>query len=167
MRVLRPGGRLGMANWTPDSWVGEQFRLQARYQPPPAGVLPPAAWGTLERLEDLIGGEVSDLTTSQEYVELVHHSTASLFELFKDWFGPVASVLARLDPDRADAFTRDWLDLADAAQRRHRRDVRHPVDLPAGRGGQAFVRPCRRGTRRQAVPAQGRSRRRCRLLDIM
>ena len=81
---------------------------------PPAGVLPPAAWGTLERLENLIGGEVSDLTTSHEYVEMVHHSTTSLFELFKDWFGPVATVLARLDDDRARAFTRDWLALADA-----------------------------------------------------
>ena len=113
MRVLRPGGRLGMANWTPDSWVGEKFRLQARYLPLPDGILPPAAWGTLERLENLIGGEISDLTTSQEYVEMVHHSTTSLFELFRDSFGPLASALARLDHDRADAFAREWVDLAD------------------------------------------------------
>jgi SAM-dependent methyltransferase len=113
LRVLRPGGRLGMANWTPDSWVGELFRLLGRYLPPPAGVLPPTAWGTGERLDTLIGGQLSDLTTSQEYVEVVHHSTTSLFELFKDWFGPLAAALARLDDDRAATLTREFLDLAD------------------------------------------------------
>jgi SAM-dependent methyltransferase len=114
MRVLRPGGRLGMSNWTPDSWVGELFRLLSRYVPPPAGVLPPAAWGTLERLENLIGGGVSDLTTSQEYVEMVHYSPTSLFQLFKDWFGPMSGALARLDDDRAAVLTREFLDLTDA-----------------------------------------------------
>src|SRR6476661_6181534 len=126
MRVLRPGGRLGMANWTPESWVGEKFQLQARYLPPPDGVLPPTAWGTLERLENLIGGEVSDLTTSQEYVEMVHHSTTSLFGLFRDSFGPLVSVLARLDPDRADAFAREWVDLAD----RHNVATDGTCDIP-------------------------------------
>jgi hypothetical protein len=81
---------------------------------PPAGVLPPAAWGTLERLENLIGGEVDDLTTSHEYVEVVHHSTTSLFELFKDWFGPMATALARLDDEGAAALARDFVALADA-----------------------------------------------------
>jgi SAM-dependent methyltransferase len=114
MRVLRPGGRLGMSNWTPDSWVGELFRLLSRYVPPPAEVLPPAAWGTLERLENLIGGGVSDLTTSQEYVEMVHYSPTSLFQLFKDWFGPMSGALARLDDDRAAVLTREFLDLTDA-----------------------------------------------------
>ncbi len=101
-----------MANWTPDSWVGAQFRLQDRYLPPPAGILPPAAWGTRDRLEQLLAGQVSDLDTSTQSADFVHHSTSSLFELFKDWFGPVATVIARVNPGQAAAFTGEWLDLA-------------------------------------------------------
>jgi len=113
VRVLRPGGRLGMANWTPDSWVGAQFGLQARYLPPPDGVLPPAIWGTRERLEELFAGLVADLQTSTQHADFVHHSTTSLFTLFKDWFGPVATTVSRLTGDQAAAFTRDWTALAD------------------------------------------------------
>jgi ubiquinone/menaquinone biosynthesis C-methylase UbiE len=113
VRVLRPGGRLGMANWTPDSWVGGQFALQARYLPPPAGVVPPSAWGTRDRLEQLLEGQVSGLETSESYTDIVHHSTRSLFELFKDWFGPLASTLGRLDADQAAEFTADWIRHAD------------------------------------------------------
>src|SRR5215470_4001781 len=55
IRVLRPGGRLGMANWTPHGWVGSNFALQSRFAPPPPGVLPPSSWGTSERLAELFG----------------------------------------------------------------------------------------------------------------
>jgi ubiquinone/menaquinone biosynthesis C-methylase UbiE len=113
VRVLRPGGRLGLANWTPQSWVGEQFRLQAAYLPPPAGVRPPSQWGTRSRLDELFGEQVSDLEATERYIDLVHHSTAGLFGLFRDWFGPVATVLASVDAERAEAFRRDWITLSD------------------------------------------------------
>jgi ubiquinone/menaquinone biosynthesis C-methylase UbiE len=113
MRVLRAGGRLGMANWTPESWVGAQFALQSRYIPPPPGVLPPAVWGTMDRLQELFASQVESLQTTGQTADFVHHSTTDLFELFKDWFGPVATVLARLDPKEGPAFARDWIALAD------------------------------------------------------
>ena len=139
LRVLRPGGRLGLANWTPDSWVGEQFRLQASYLPPPAGGQPPTAppaappmaapmaWGTRARLEELLGAGMRDLRTSEQYVDFVHHSTASLFELFRDWFGPVATVLARLDDEQRAAFARDWL----ALEERHNVAPDGTCEIPA------------------------------------
>ncbi|MDQ3761336.1 MAG: hypothetical protein M3460_06425 [Actinomycetota bacterium] len=55
LRVLRGGGRLGMANWTPQGWAGSQFALQAQFVPPPAGLAPPTGWGTEERLRELFG----------------------------------------------------------------------------------------------------------------
>ncbi len=113
VRVLRPGGRLGMANWTPDSWVGAQFGLQARYLPPPAGVPAAVRWGTRDGIEHLLAGRVGDLRITTRTVDFVHHSTSSLFELFRDWFGPVATVVARLDPGRLAAFSLDWLAIAD------------------------------------------------------
>lgn len=113
VRVLRPGGRLGMANWIPDSWVGAQFGLQARYLPPPAGVPEAVRWGSRDGLERLLAGRISGLDTRTRSVDFVHHSTSSLFELFRDWFGPVATVIAGVDPGQVAAFTRDWLAVAD------------------------------------------------------
>jgi ubiquinone/menaquinone biosynthesis C-methylase UbiE len=127
MRVLRPGGRLGMANWTPDSCVGEQFGLQARYLPPPAGVLPATRWGTREGLERLLGG-VASLQTTEQNADFVHYSTTTLFEHFRAWFGPVVTAMSRLDPDEAAAFTRDWIALAD----RHNIATDGTCEIPSG-----------------------------------
>jgi SAM-dependent methyltransferase len=117
IRVLRPGGRLGMANWTPDSWIGAQFGLQARFMAPPPGVRAPTLWGTVEGIEALLGRSVETLRTTEQYVDVVHDDTAGLFELFQHWCGPVATVLAHLEsepgPERAAAFTREWITLAD------------------------------------------------------
>lgn len=87
LRVLRGGGRLGMANWTPRGWAGAQFRLQAQILTPPPGLVPPSAWGTEERLRELFGDRVSSLESRREHAEFCHHDTSSLLELFREWFG--------------------------------------------------------------------------------
>jgi hypothetical protein len=113
LRVLRPAGRLGLASWTPASWVGAQFALQARYLPPPAGLSPPPRWGTPDGLADLFGPGLAEQHLTTETFDFVHPDTRALFELFRDWFGPVATVLAAVDGDRAAAFEREWMALAD------------------------------------------------------
>ena len=55
-RVCKPGGQIGLANWTPDSFVGQLFKLIGQYLPPAAGVKSPALWGTRERLDELFAG---------------------------------------------------------------------------------------------------------------
>ena len=133
MRVLRPGGRLGMANWTPESWVGAQFALGARYIPPPPGAWRQPVWGTVQRLEELFASLVESLQTSGQTADFVHHSTNSLWELVRDWFGPAATI----DPGSSPATHGIHQGLGRPgrrAQRRHRWDLRNPVALPSGRG---------------------------------
>jgi SAM-dependent methyltransferase len=115
LRVLRPGGRLGMANWTPDSWVGHQFALSARHRPggPPPGVPVPTVWGTREGLRSLLADGCGAIDVREEYVDFMAPSTAELFELFRDWFGPVATVWAALDDSGRTAYEREWIELAD------------------------------------------------------
>jgi SAM-dependent methyltransferase len=113
LRVLRPGGRLGMANWTPAGWVGRQFALAARYAPPPAGVRPPSEWGTTARLAELFADRVTGFTAEPQRCFFVHHDVRSLLELFREWFGPVATLWAALDDAQRQAFADEWIALAE------------------------------------------------------
>jgi SAM-dependent methyltransferase len=113
LRVLKPGGRLGMANWIPTSWVGEQFGLQAAYLPPPEGLRPPTRWGTREGLAELLPADVWRVEFTEQYVDYVQHSTVALWELFSQWFGPVVTVLAAVGPERGAAFREEWIALCD------------------------------------------------------
>jgi SAM-dependent methyltransferase len=112
LRVLRPGGRLGLASWTPSSWVAGQFVLQARYLPPPPGLAPPARWGTPDGLAELLGPHIFQERLTTETFEFVHPDSRALFDLFRVWFGPVASVLAAVDDEGAATFEREWLALS-------------------------------------------------------
>jgi ubiquinone/menaquinone biosynthesis C-methylase UbiE len=77
LRVLRGGGRLGMANWTPQSWAGSQFGLVAQFLPPPPGLVPASAWGTEKRLRELFGDRIFNAAHDgtceicSEYLEVV------------------------------------------------------------------------------------------------
>jgi len=112
LRVLRPGGRLGMANWTPNGWVGRMFALVAGFRPPPEGVRPPSVWGTPDGLERLLGAGTTSITALERTVDFVHHSAEDLFELFRDWFGPVSTLWAGLDEAQREQFRAEFLALS-------------------------------------------------------
>lgn len=113
LRVLRPGGRLGMANWTPQGWIGSMFRLTAEYRPLPLGVQAPIAWGTRERLEELLGQGTASLTIRERSLDFVYHSAAALFDLFAEYFGPTATLWPELDHEQQESFRSKWITLAD------------------------------------------------------
>jgi len=112
VRVLAPaGGRLGMANWTPEGMVGEFFALGARYVPPPAGVRAATRWGTETGLQDLLGGLVADLRVRVRTTEFVYPSAEFMLDYFRNWFGPTATQFAALDEASQASFAEELLAL--------------------------------------------------------
>lgn len=120
LRVCRPGGTIGMVNFTPEGIGGEFFGTFARYAPPPPpGSSPPTAWGSEEHVRELFGDRVSSLDlTRKEYVERWPGGPVGYVEFFKATFGPVIALSAFLDgrPEQA-ALDADFLEFARRANR--------------------------------------------------
>ncbi len=111
LRVCRPGGRIGMANWTPDSTVGRMFAIAVAHAPPPVEIDPPPLWGTEERLRELWGEGVSSLETSRQQVVFRYRSPEHWLEFFKAYFGPTQAAFERLDDAGQLALANDLLEL--------------------------------------------------------
>src|SRR4029453_9745338 len=75
-RVCRPGGRIGLANWTPESLVGRMFRVFGKYQPPPAGTQPGSLWGTESYLRTLFADNANSIVTTKRYFKFRYRSAA-------------------------------------------------------------------------------------------
>lgn len=110
LRVVKPGGQIGMANWTPDSFIGGLFRTLGKYVPPPAGVDSPALWGTEDHLEQLFAAASKVHTSSQSYV-IRYHSAQHWLQVWREIYGPLQKAFASLEADAADALTADLLTL--------------------------------------------------------
>ena len=104
LRVCRSGGRIGMANWTPDGFWGQTFALVARYIPPPAGVRPPAEWGTETRLAELFGQAAESTRVARRSALFRFRSSAHWIEVFSRYFGPIIRVREMLDDKRRNEF---------------------------------------------------------------
>lgn len=115
LRVCRPGGAVGMLNFTPEGLISDFFGALADYAPaPPPGTQPPPLWGSEEHVRALFGDRVSSLeTTRRDYVERAA-SPQDYRDLCKGTFGPIAAMYADLadDPERAAALDRALLDFA-------------------------------------------------------
>ena len=120
LRVCRPGGTIGMINFTPEGLAGDFFRLFGKYAPPPPpGALPPLMWGSEEHVRGLFGDRVTSLElTRREYVERAA-SPRDYCELFNQSFGPAVGIRAGLadQPESAEAFDRDFLGFAARSNR--------------------------------------------------
>jgi SAM-dependent methyltransferase len=111
LRVVRGGGRIGMANWTPEGFVGQLFKTIGRHLPPPAGLKPPSLWGTEDYLRQLFSSEASAMHVERKLFNFRYASAAHMLQMFRDYYGPVHKAFAALGPDAGRALEQDMLQL--------------------------------------------------------
>lgn len=116
-RVCRPGGRIGLANWTPDSLIGRLFAVLGRHVAPPAGLQPPSAWGTEEHLHRLFGASAAAIRVTEREFTFRYRSAAHYVDTLRTWYGPVSKAFAALSPQGAAALGRDLVELVEGFNR--------------------------------------------------
>ena len=107
LRVTRPGGRIGLANWTPESFIGRLFKLIGSYVAPPAGLKSPALWGNEEHLAQLFGGDAGTMRAQRRHFNFRYRSSAHFIQVFRDFYGPTHKAFAALDANGQQALARE------------------------------------------------------------
>lgn len=107
LRVCKPGGRIGMANWVPDGGVGRMFMTTAKHAPPPPGLDSPLLWGTEERLRELFGNAVSDLRVERRISRQTFPSIDGWLDFFRSYFGPTKVAFERVGAEGEAALEAD------------------------------------------------------------
>jgi ubiquinone/menaquinone biosynthesis C-methylase UbiE len=111
MRVLRPGGRLGMANWTPEGFIGRLFKVIGKHLPPPAGLKSPALWGSETYLKDLFAATATQIECTKRFFNFRYLSAAHFLQIFRDYYGPTHKAFLALDAAGQVALEADVLAL--------------------------------------------------------
>jgi SAM-dependent methyltransferase len=109
LRVVRQGGRIGLANWTPDGFIGQLFKLMGKHLPPPAGVKSPALWGSPERMAELFPGQ--KIETTKQIFNFRYKSPLHWLDIFRTYYGPTNRAFAALETAQQGALQTDILDL--------------------------------------------------------
>lgn len=110
LRVLKPGGKIGLANWTPEGFIGRLFRIIGSHVPPAPGMRPPALWGTEEHLATLFGHS-GRITSTRKLFNFRYRSAMHWVDIFRTWYGPVHKAFAALPESGQAALELDLLDL--------------------------------------------------------
>jgi SAM-dependent methyltransferase len=113
MRVLRSGGRIGLASWTPQGFIGRLFKTIGAHVPPPAGVKSPALWGTEAHMQELFGDQAQEIRCERRHFNFRYLSAAHFLEIFRDYYGPTHKAFNALDDAGKQALERDIVTLLD------------------------------------------------------
>jgi ubiquinone/menaquinone biosynthesis C-methylase UbiE len=117
LRVCRYGGKIGLANWTPEGFIGQLFKTIGRHVPPAPGTPSPALWGTRARIEDWFQAEASAIDVVQKAFTFRYRSPAHWLDIFGTFYGPVHKAFAALAPDAQAALEQDLLSLLERFNR--------------------------------------------------
>lgn len=117
MRVCKPGGKIGMANWTPEGFIGQLFKTIGKHVPPPPGAKSPALWGTRARLAELFGTQARSIVAAERSFAFRYRSPEHWLEVFRTWYGPTLKAFAALPLAGQAALERDLLSLIDQFNR--------------------------------------------------
>ena len=110
-RVCKSGGKIGLANWTPQGFIGQLFKTIGKHLPPPAGVKSPALWGTQARLEEMFITKASEIAAEPRMFVFRYRSPEHWLEIFKSYYGPMLKAFAALDETGQAALRRDLMTL--------------------------------------------------------
>jgi SAM-dependent methyltransferase len=111
LRVCRPGGKIGLASWTPDGFIGQLFKTLGKHLPPPAGVKSPALWGTRGRLDALFGAQAGYISAQPQMFVFRYRSPQHWIDVFKTFYGPMLKAFEALGTEPQAALMRDLLAL--------------------------------------------------------
>jgi len=114
LRVLRSGGRIGLANWTPQGFIGQLLKVIAAYVPAPAGLVSPAHWGSEPHIVELFGAQATGLRCERRHFNFRYRSAAHWLQVFRTFYGPTHKAFAALDAAGQQALERDITALLEA-----------------------------------------------------
>ncbi|HEX2538658.1 MAG TPA: class I SAM-dependent methyltransferase [Pseudolabrys sp.] len=111
LRVCRPGGRIGLANWTPDGFIGQMFKTIGKQLPPPAGMKSPALWGTWEWIEKAFRADAAALAAEPRHFMFRYRTPEHFLDVFRRYYGPMLKAFDALDTRGRAALSRDIIEL--------------------------------------------------------
>jgi ubiquinone/menaquinone biosynthesis C-methylase UbiE len=111
LRVCRPGGKIGLANWTPEGFVGQLFKTLGKYLPPPAGAKSAALWGTEARIKEMFGASAALIRAERTHFNFRYRSPEHFLDIFKNYYGPMLKAFAALDAANQQGLQADLLAL--------------------------------------------------------
>ncbi len=116
VRVVKPGGKIGLASWTPEGFIGQFLKTVVKYVPAPPGVVSPIAWGTEARLRELFP-RTRGIRTERKHFVFRYESTEHFVEIFRRFYGPTVKAYEKLDPEAQGRLTADITELASKFRR--------------------------------------------------
>jgi SAM-dependent methyltransferase len=111
LRVCKPGGRIGLANWTPGGFIGQLLKTVGKHVPPSPALTPPTRWGAEDHLQALFGAAASRITVIPREFVFRYRSPEHFIEMFRTWYGPTLKAFGALSPESQQLLAADMREL--------------------------------------------------------